>query len=381
MTMVNMVVLSGAALMTLRINRPVRGMRQFGWGIFVFWNGSLLSLVRTVFGGNIIVALSNALMFLGALSIVQGVRAFRGWRPVNNSVVTIAAVVTASLYLYWLFVQDSFPMRVAVASPAFCLLALDAADSMFRGVKAGERGIYWPAGCAFSLIAFDLAVRTIGAITGHYGSSFLSPVPIEIISGISSNVAYTACAFGMLMASNAALRTQYEQLAHFDPLTNLPNRRYFFERLTEAEQRSRKENTGLGLIYMDLDGFKQVNDTLGHQAGDGLLAAIGKAFSDVVGETACLARVGGDEFVVLVEKNSTRGYVAELAGDLKRAVERCALPGLPLQLSSGIAFYPEEGCNAQEVLRAADLAMYREKRGVGKGGPAINVRERSYFPA
>lgn len=381
MTLVNMVVLSCAALMTLRVNRPVAGMRQFGWGIFVFWNGSLLSLVRTTFGGNMIVALSNALMFLGALSIVQGIRAFRGWKPLSSSAVAVAAVITGSLYVYWLFVQDSFPMRVAVVSPVFCLLALDAADSMFRGVKAGERGIYWPAGCAFLLIALDLLIRTAGAVTGHYGSSFLSPVPIEIISGISSNVAYTACAFGMLMASNAALRMQYEKVAHFDPLTNLPNRRYFFERLIAAEERCAKENLGLGLIYMDLDGFKQVNDSLGHQAGDELLAAIARGLSEAAGENACLARIGGDEFVLLVEHNSTREQVTELARKLKRAAEKCALPGLPLQLSSGVALYPEEGRTAQEVLRVADLAMYRDKRGADKEAPAINVRTRSYFPA
>jgi diguanylate cyclase (GGDEF)-like protein len=380
MTLVNMMVLSGAAFMTLRVSRPVNGMRQFGWGVFVFWNGSLLSLIRTLTGGNFIVALSNALMFIGALSIVQGIRAFRGWKPVHGSVIAVAATITAALYLYWMLVHDVFAMRVAVVSPAFGLLAMDAAISMFRAVKARDRAIYWPAACAFALIGADLAIRTIGALTGQYGPSLLAPVPIEIITGVASNVAYTACAFGMLMASNAALRNQYEMLAHFDPLTNLPNRRLFFERLLAAEQRATAEKNGLGLIYMDLDGFKQVNDSLGHQAGDNLLRAIADAMSEVIGPNECLARMGGDEFVALIENNPGRDQVEELAQRLKRAAESCALAGLPLQLSSGIALCPEDARTAQEALRSADLAMYREKRGGSVESPALKLRERSYLP-
>src|SRR5690348_57263 len=139
MSLVNMLVLSGAAFIALRTSRPVDGMRQFAWGVFVFWNGSLLSFIRTAAGGDLIVALSNALMFLGALSVVQGLRAFRGCPPIKPSVVGVAAGITAALYLYWMFVEDSFSMRVAVVSPAFGLLALDAAVSMLRAAKDRER--------------------------------------------------------------------------------------------------------------------------------------------------------------------------------------------------------------------------------------------------
>jgi diguanylate cyclase (GGDEF)-like protein len=121
----------------------------------------------------------------------------------------------------------------------------------------------------------------------------------------------------------------------------------------------------LGLIYMDLDRFKQVNDILGHAAGDDLLRRIGEAIRRVSGAGQWVSRIGGDEFVVLIEDVDGRFSVTALAERLKGAIEKEALlPDLrePVRVSCGAAIYPEDGRSMDELLSHADAAMYRVKR-------------------
>jgi diguanylate cyclase (GGDEF)-like protein len=135
--------------------------------------------------------------------------------------------------------------------------------------------------------------------------------------------------------------------------------------LFAAEQRALSQGHQLGVISLDLDGFKQINDTLGHEAGDELLRNVSVAMSRVLRTEDCLARIGGDEFVVLIEGVEGRSQVMTLAARLKGAVESQPLPGDPLtsmRASFGYAVFPEDGLSAHDVMREADSAMYHAKR-------------------
>jgi diguanylate cyclase (GGDEF)-like protein len=168
----------------------------------------------------------------------------------------------------------------------------------------------------------------------------------------------------MLLASDTLLLCEAEKKALFDPLTNLPNRRLVLDRLLNAEHGALSAGRQLGVIYLDLDGFKLINDTYGHAVGDEFLCNVSLAMNRALSTSDCLARVGGDEFLVLVEQAESRGRVEDVAQRLKAIVENEPIPGsaATMSVSYGIAIFPRDGENAHDVVREADLAMYQEKR-------------------
>ena len=126
-------------------------------------------------------------------------------------------------------------------------------------------------------------------------------------------------------------------------MTDLPNRRFLLKRLAEAGRRAERSGEQLGLIYMDLDDFKEVNDAFGHAAGDELLKRIGAAMTGCLARGECLARIGGDEFVVLLEPVANRADVLARAERLRDVVERLPVTlGLSakVRVSCGAAIFP-----------------------------------------
>jgi diguanylate cyclase (GGDEF)-like protein len=374
MTLITMLVVSAATLYASGMNRRVPGMRLFALGLLSLWFGAVLGIARVVIPGNAIVIACNVFMFGGMITAVQGIRTFRGLLPLPLSVVGPLVTLVSGSYFYWMFVRNVFAMRVAVVSPALAFLAVDAAASMLRRVPRRERPIYWPTGFAFVFTAMYLGARALSAFTGHYGDGMLSAGPMELASGICSNVAYVGCAFGMLIASDSRLLYEAEKKALFDPLTNLPNRRLVLDRLLQAEHAGSSAGMQMGVIYLDLDGFKLINDRFGHGVGDEFLCNVSAAMNRELTMGDCLGRVGGDEFLALIENADSRGGVKAVAERLKAAVENEPIPGhagMPMSASYGIAVFPGNGQSAHDAVREADLAMYREKRLINSGARAI----------
>ena len=160
--------------------------------------------------------------------------------------------------------------------------------------------------------------------------------------------------------------TQIEQMAHFDSLTGLANRNLFKERVEEALERYRRYGGGFSVILLDLDKFKGVNDTLGHQSGDLLLRGVASRIKGAVRDVDLAARLGGDEFAVIVQPGNggLRERSEALAGRLIEAVSApYTIDGHPVVVgcSIGIALIPQHGERIDEVLRNADLALYKSK--------------------
>ncbi len=158
-------------------------------------------------------------------------------------------------------------------------------------------------------------------------------------------------------------------LAFHDVLTGLPNRALLMERLGQLINLARRETRKLALLFLDLDGFKAVNDSLGHDAGDDLLVAVANALRPLVRQTDTVARLGGDEFVVLLDNPESVDQIGRVAA---RIVETLSQPlnldGKPAQIgvSIGISLHPAAGQTANGLLRSADAALYAAKR-AGKG--------------
>ncbi len=157
-------------------------------------------------------------------------------------------------------------------------------------------------------------------------------------------------------------------MAHFDPLTGLPNRALLFDRLHTALARARREQVQFALLFVDLDKFKEVNDSLGHKAGDQLLQMVAQRLLACIRESDTVARLAGDEFIVLLEGVDTPQGIAAIAEKIRFTLsEAFKLEGglhsvLP---SIGGAVYPLHGTEPEQLLQCADQAMYEAKRGGG----------------
>jgi diguanylate cyclase (GGDEF)-like protein/PAS domain S-box-containing protein len=163
-------------------------------------------------------------------------------------------------------------------------------------------------------------------------------------------------------------RSMEEALEHqalHDPLTNLPNRTLFFDRLHQAINSARRQGTQVAVVMLDLDGFKSVNDAYGHAAGDGVLKIVASRLSADMRATDTAARIGGDEFAWILPRVASRRAVDRMIRKrLGAAREHIAVDGdrVDVGVSAGIALYPDDGRDADSLIRHADAAMYSAKR-------------------
>jgi diguanylate cyclase (GGDEF)-like protein/PAS domain S-box-containing protein len=180
----------------------------------------------------------------------------------------------------------------------------------------------------------------------------------------------TAPASGYLLvmrdvSERKRLDAELQRLAHFDTLTGLPNRKLFMDRLTVALARARRDGTPLAVLFCDLDGFKRINDTLGHAHGDELLQKVANRLQRRIRDGDTVARFGGDEYTVILSQLGRAGDAAlvarKLMGELTAPMELDGETTVHITASIGIAIWPRDGDDQEALVRCADMAMYRAK--------------------
>jgi diguanylate cyclase (GGDEF)-like protein/PAS domain S-box-containing protein len=172
-------------------------------------------------------------------------------------------------------------------------------------------------------------------------------------------------ALAMQAAQRQEAESRIEQLAWYDPLTGLPNRHLLRETMRDMLVTAANRERRIAVMLIDLDRFKDVNDTLGHLVGDALIRSAAQILKKTVGDSGMVARLGGDEFVVLLEAFQHRQEVALLAARIAQALHRTDLvPNVDTQVSAsiGVALFPEHGREISTLLKNADAAMYQAKR-------------------
>jgi diguanylate cyclase (GGDEF)-like protein len=213
---------------------------------------------------------------------------------------------------------------------------------------------------AFVTIAGFLAWSLV-FVVAPAAMAFLPQVHIE---GEVWNLPKYVVAVGMILLLLEDQIEHNEYLALHDMLTALPNRRLFQDRLGLSLERARREGTQTALMVIDLDGFKEVNDTLGHHVGDLLLQRVGSIFSGRVRGCDTVARTGGDEFSVILEENPSRQEAMEVSEALMELlIQPQEIEGhtVTVGASVGVALFPEDASDMQSLCIKADLRMYEVK--------------------
>ncbi len=214
----------------------------------------------------------------------------------------------------------------------------------------------------------QMAERTAGLPGPYYELSLTRKDGLAIpvaIHGAPSSFGGRPASVGTVLdiSPQKVAEARIRELADFDPLTGLPNRRLLHDRVTQLLAAAERDQTAAALMFLDLDHFKRVNDSLGHSVGDELLCAVSQRLSTVVRRVDTLARLGGDEFILALP-DMQAGAAADVA---RRLLEICATPflvaghELTVTPSIGIGLYPQDGKDIETLLKNADAAMYKAK--------------------
>ena len=177
------------------------------------------------------------------------------------------------------------------------------------------------------------------------------------------------------LTERRTLEMQLEKFANYDTLTGLSNRRLFFRNMERIIKESSRDAHRFALLYIDLDGFKEINDTYGHDAGDMVLITVGRRLLQNISENDIVARLGGDEFAIILQGDYPITTVQQLAKQIHDVLQEPIVTQVEkytVSASIGIAVFPESGEDMETLMRNADFAMYDIKRN-GKGGIRIHT--------
>ena len=233
-------------------------------------------------------------------------------------------------------------------------------------IEADDHSItptYRPELTAFLGIPLTISGKMIGIVGVANRPGGYDPTSLNMLEGILHS-----CASIIVAYHNNNLRIKAEEdvkkLAHFDSLTDLPNRSLFMDRLVQSISQAKRNKTTLTLFFLDLDGFKSINDTAGHKAGDQVLKLVADRLKACVREMDTVARLGGDEFTLILPGTEDDKQAAVVAKKVIATIgDVITLDGTAHQIgaSIGIAIYPEDGEGVEALLNNADKAMYAAK--------------------
>ena len=343
--------------------------------MFALWlvSGEQLRLRRLLPGAVVMGTGIVAMHYTGmaALEVTPGIVWDKTWVAIS-----VVIALAASLAALWL----TFRLRQEAARMA--LMRLGAAITMGIAIA----GMHY-AGMEAAQFPMSTMVHHHG-INGSWLAILVSVVALAIL-GITLLVsmfdARLQARTSLLASSLAEANRELAQLALHDTLTRLPNRILLEDRLDQAISKADREGSPFALMFMDLDGFKTVNDAYGHDVGDKLLVAVTQRLLLQLKGQYTLARIGGDEFVLLAE-TATPDDAASLANSLVRVIDspfHLDPYELMVTLSIGIALYPHDGKTDRELMFNADAAMYHTKH-MGRNGyhffqPSMNTLAQTHL--
>jgi diguanylate cyclase (GGDEF)-like protein len=375
MTAVTLVVVGVYLGMVWGMNRSVPGFLKYGLSMIAVGFGLVGLWLRQVAPGSLVILIPNLLVVIGTVEMAQALREFRGRSRAPRPVLIALYALHIGVMIYSLYIHRNFGLRAAESSTIVGCAALVSAAAMGLGVEVGERAMFWPAAFGYLVHGSILLAWAAIVATGYGGHRLFIDNPGQKLFILSIDLMLIFAGFGFSAAMNLQLRRRIGELAHYDALTRLPNRRRFDALFDEACRRALCHGHRLALVYMDIDNFKRINDTLGHDAGDEVLKLVAERLGAGLGNDDCLARLGGDEFVLLLQNGESEAEVAERARRLRGEVACEAVVAgrhISLAISCGYAFSAEEDESYYDLVRRADAAMYEVKAGRQADGTSVS---------
>jgi diguanylate cyclase (GGDEF)-like protein len=332
--------------------------------LYLSLNGSALVALTTIYGLNIRV--SSAYMPVVVAGVILG--------------------VASSIFLRhnWLYA-------------VLCTLGWAAIGVLVSQGKFRE-AVYWTLACVYAITALNFQRRLerystgkLAIVTGFsiWALCFLfhpwivTRLDLADVASHIWNMQKSLISIGMILIMLEQQASSNEWLALHDDLTGLPNRRMFASRLTHAIEHSNANNTSLALVVLDLNGFKKINDTLGHLAGDHVLREVSSALRKNIRTSDTVARLGGDEFILVATDMASDLSVQRFTDSIRSAIERpMVLNGQSVSISAslGIAIYPDDATDATRLLRLADQRMYLNKKKLSHPTPLATASMATLSP-
>ncbi len=365
----SLAVLTVHAVCLLLVRLSERDLTGIGWlaaAFAVSAVGTALGAGRDIVPDFWSIVVGNALLLVGYILLHRAITSFLGlgFRHLGTGL-ALLAVLVAGLALFTYGVPDT-RLRIAVISVTFAIQAgLSAALLLRRADGSGSRLAERSLGGVLVCFAAFHVVR--GALTLWRGTpdDFMRGDVVQSTSLLAAILGVACVAFGFMWMTSARLRATLHRQANRDPLTGLLNRRGFLDLGPSRLRAAAEAGRSILLLFADLDGLKEVNDTVGHDAGDRAIYEAAEVLRDVLRASDTLARLGGDEFCALTPVASPADGEVILRRIESRVQARNALPGREYSFGISAAFIPvapTDDLSLEELLRAADSRMYIAKR-------------------
>ncbi|WP_454624843.1 GGDEF domain-containing protein [Bradyrhizobium cenepequi] len=373
-SLTNFVALGLIWVYVLRCYPKFEAARFWTAAAFTATAGAAASMLRGVVDFRLLLVGCNALLIFACWFVVMGVQRFYNV-PISWRGAALGTGLTCLGLAYFQFVQDDMPMRIAIYSlgqivPAAITLHLLMMRRDDQNAGAGLAVIC----CVLLIIGYAarsvFALLQVGGDLSIVDFNGLQAALILIVIFLSM-----AWNFGLLLMAIDRLRNEVADLALLDDLTGVGNRRHLVQRLTEECARSVRSGEPFALLVIDLDGFKGINDTHGHAAGDACLQHFALMAQTRLRPGDMLARSGGDEFCIVLPSStlSEGAMIARRLLEVCRAdAAQCSGTEIPIAVSIGVAQWTREiGAYPDRLIAAADHALYEAKKR-GRDGYAIS---------
>ncbi len=333
---------------------------------FAAAGGAAMATLRLVTDSLLPLIAAGTLMVFAACLATMGIKRFYDRKVSWRSTALITALSLAGT-VFFTFVYDSMPMRVLSYSLAQLLpfvLSLKLLLAQQEGQRTPGARLAGVVALLMTVLCFARAVANLFHIGGEF--SFINPNPIHSVLVLALMFLSMAWNFGFLLMAIDRLRNEVADLALLDDLTGVANRRHLLRRLTEECANAERRGVPFSLLVIDLDGFKLINDTHGHAAGDACLQHFTLMAQTRLRRGDMLARTGGDEFCIVLPASRLQegAMIARRVLDVCRGdAEGCVGGEIPIGVSIGVAQWNKEiGSFPDRLMAAADHALYAAKK-------------------
>ena len=337
----------------------IHGLSAWAAGMAAVALACLLSAFRGNWPDLLSIVVANGLFLFSACSWTEGTLLFYG-RPPRRKWLALAGLASALLIAWHTLAEPNYAVRLIVFTATASLLYATQAGVALRH---GERHfVTWFFTGALMLESAMMLLRCVtGMVALGPDANFFSADHLQVAYLMLANSMPLVLSTGFFMAATRKIQVHLEELSRHDSLTNILNRRAFLEQFQNEQARHQRQRHELAVILLDIDHFKNINDTYGHAAGDAVLVRVCATVQQLLRKNDAFGRIGGEEFAILLP-DTALGPALLVAERIRLSVAAMvSLDNMQVTLSAGITTLAAATETPQEAMRRADQALYRAK--------------------